>query len=113
MNDGQIYQNTWKYSFGYELRGDWAAVKYLNAISFRSGAFVQDYPAVLKGTPFKTWGYNLGISLPLENYRASININYQYIQMGTTQNGLIRETSNRIVLDFVIRDIWGIKRKLD
>ena len=74
VNDGQTYQDSWKYSVGYEHRGDLTAIKYLNAISLRAGAFVQDYPAVLKNTPFKTWGYTVGISLPLDGYRASINI---------------------------------------
>ncbi len=113
VNDGQTYQDSRKYSAGYEYRGDLTAIKYLNAISFRAGGFVQDYPLVLKNTPFTTWGYTLGISLPLDGYRASININYAFTQLGTTKAGLIRENSNRLVLDFVIRDIWGVKRKLD
>ena len=107
VNDGQTYQDSWKYSVGYEYRGDLTAMKYLNAISLRAGAFVQDYPVVLKNTPFKTWGYTVGISLPLDGYRASININYAFTQLGTTQAGLVRENSNRLVLDFVIRDVWG------
>jgi hypothetical protein len=113
VNDGQTYQDSWKYSVGYEYRGDLTALKYLNAISLRAGAFVQDYPLVLKNTPFKTWGYTVGISLPLDGYRASININYAFTQLGTTKAGLIQENSNRLVLDFIIRDIWGVKRKLD
>lgn len=113
INDNQTYQNTWKYSVGYEYRGDLTALKYLNAISLRAGAFVQDYPLVLQNTPFKTWGYTLGISLPLDGYRASINVNYAFTQVGTTKAGLIQENSNRLVLDFIIRDIWGVKRKLD
>ena len=113
LNDGQIYQDTWKYSVGYEYRGDLTAIKYRSAISLRAGAFVQDYPVVLKNAPFKTWGYTVGISLPLDGYRASININYAFTQLGTIQAGLVRENSNRLVLDFIIRDIWGVKRKLD
>ena len=113
MNDvGVKYQNSLKYSFGYELRGDLSALKYLNSISFRGGFFVQDYPVVVS-TAFKAWGYTLGISLPMENYRASVNINYSFTQLGTTKGGLVREQSGKLVLDFIIRDIWGIKRKFD
>ena len=113
LNDGQTYQDSWKYSLGYEYRGDLTAIKYRSAISLRAGAFVQDYPVMLKNVPFKTWGYTVGISLPLDGYRASININYAFTQLGTIQAGLVRENSNRLVLDFIIRDIWGVKRKLD
>jgi hypothetical protein len=113
VRDGQSYRDTWTYSFGYEYRGDLSALKYLNAISIRAGAFYQDYPVVLKNTPFPTWGYTLGISLPLDAYRASININYAFTQTGTTKAGLVQEQSNRLVLDFIIRDVWGVKRKLD
>ncbi len=113
LNDDQVYQNSFKYSLGYEYRGDLTSVKYLNAISFRAGGFVQDYPVLVKNTALTTWGYTVGISLPLDNYRASMNINYSFIQLGTLQNGLVKEQSNKIVLDFIIRDIWGIKRKFD
>lgn len=113
VRDYQTYQNSTKYSFGYEYRGDLTAVKYLSAISLRAGGFVQNYPLVLRGDPFNTWGYNIGISLPLDNYRASINVNYTYIELGTTNNGLVKERSSRLQLDFIVRDIWGIKRKVD
>jgi hypothetical protein len=113
LNDNQVYQNSFKYSMGYEYRGDLTSVKYLNAISLRAGAFVQDYPVLVKNTSFRTWGYTIGISLPLDNYRASMNINYSFTQLGTLQGGLVKEQSTKLVVDFVIRDIWGIKRKFD
>ncbi len=114
MNDisSVSYQNSMKYSFGYEFRGDPYAMKYLNLISFRGGFFIQDYPVAVP-TSFKTWGYTFGISLPLENYRSSVNVNYSFTQVGTTQGGQVREQSGKLVIDFIIRDIWGIKRKFD
>ncbi len=114
MNDASnvTYQNSLKYSVGYEYRGDPYAMKYISLISLRGGFFIQDYP-VVTAMSFKTWGYTVGISLPLENYRASVNINYSFTQLGTTQAGLVREQSGKLVLDFIVRDIWGIKRKFD
>lgn len=113
MNDfNAVYQNSYRYSVGYEYRGDPYALKYLNLISVRAGFFIQDYPLVLN-TSFKTWGYNIGLGLPLDSYRASINVNYSFTQLGTTQAGLVREQSGKLVLDFIIRDIWGIKRVFD
>ncbi len=113
MNDGLQYRDTWRYSVGYELRGDYSAVNYLNAIAFRAGGFVDGYQLMLQGTTFNTWGYTFGLGFPVDRFRASINVNYVYTSMGTTVNGLVHEESNRLVLDFIIRDVWGQKRKFD
>lgn len=113
MNDvGANYQNSFKYSIGYEYRGDPYAMKYINLISLRGGFFIQDFPVVVN-TSFKAWGYTLGIGLPLSSYRSSVNINYSFTKLGTTQAGLVSEQSSKLVLDVIIRDIWGIKRKFD
>jgi hypothetical protein len=113
MNDGQSYQNSLRYSMGFEYRGSQTAVRYLDAIAFRGGWFLQDYPLLLRNAPFKSWGYTLGLSLPLDNYRASFNVNYVFSQLGTTKNGLIKESSNKLIIDVIIRDIWGVRRRLD
>jgi hypothetical protein len=113
FDEQENYRNTFKYSVGYEYRGDFTSFKYLKTISFRGGVWAQDYPIPVQSTYLSTWGYTLGIALPIQNNRATIGMNYSITQLGVTKVDLVQESSHKFSLDIVIRDVWGIKSKFD
>ncbi len=107
------FQDTWKFSAGYIYKGNPDAENYFGLISLRTGFNVQQYPLKLKGTSSPLWGISAGISLPMFDGKSAFNLTYSLDQMGTTENKLILQRSQKIMLDIVIRDLWGRTRKID
>ncbi len=86
---------------------------YLGLIALRTGVYAQNHYLNLKDNNLKMWGWSLGASFPAFDNRSSINLTYGLDQMGTVDSGLVRQRSQTLTLDVVIRDLWGIKRKFD
>lgn len=112
-NEEITFQDTWKFSAGYIYKGNPDAVNYLGLISLRTGFNIQQYPLKLKGTSSPLWGASAGISFPMADGKSALNITYSIDQLGTLENKLILQRSQKIMLDLVIRDLWGAKRKSD
>jgi hypothetical protein len=107
------FQDTWKLSAGSVYKGNPEANHYFGLMSVRAGFYFQNYYLTLNKTTLPNWGLSAGISLPVFDNRSSINLTYNYDQLGTVSNDLIKQQSNKIMFDLVIRDLWGIKRKFD
>ncbi|WP_276369424.1 hypothetical protein [Chryseolinea sp. H1M3-3] len=105
--------DTWKFSAGYLYRGNPDATHYLGAVSLRAGVHLQNYHLQIKENSFSWWGFTAGASMPMFDNRSSINITYSFDQLGTLTNGLILQRSHQFMVDVVIRDLWGGKRKFD
>ena len=112
-NEDVVFQNTWKLSAGYQYKGNPDATSYLGLISLRAGAYAQQFQINMKGNNFPVWGYSFGVSMPVFDNKSSINLTYNFDKLGTTQNGLIQQRSQKIMFEVVIRDLWGVKRKFD
>lgn len=112
-NQKLSFRDTWRFSAGYLYRGNPNAESYLGLISLRSGFYVQPYQLNLKGNNFAVWGASVGLSMPAFDNKSSINLTYSIDRLGTTQDGLISQKVGKIMVDIVIRDLWGIKRKFD
>jgi hypothetical protein len=56
---------------------------------------------------------SFGVSLPVFDNRSSINLTYSFDQLGTLQDGLILQRSQKIMFDVIVRDFWGRRRKFD
>lgn len=112
-NQKLSFRDTWRFSAGYLYRGNPNAENYFELVSFRSGFYVQPYQLNLEGNNFAVWGASVGLSMPAFDNKSSINLTYSIDRLGTTQDGLIRQNVGKIMVDIVIRDLWGIKRKFD
>jgi hypothetical protein len=108
-----VFQDTWRFSAGYIYHGNPNAEHYLGAASLRAGFYVQDYALKLSGQSLPAWGLSGGLSLPVFDGRSAINLTYNYDKFGTTNRNLVLQTSQKFMIDIVIRDMWGIKRKFD
>ncbi|HEY3403282.1 MAG TPA: hypothetical protein VGK59_07850 [Ohtaekwangia sp.] len=106
-------QDTWRFSAGYMYKGNPESQTYLGMTSLRTGFYVQNYHLNIKGNNFPAWGVSMGISIPVFDGKSSINLTYLLDQLGTTNDNLILQRSQKLMLDVVIRDLWGIKRKFD
>jgi hypothetical protein len=113
LDKGLTLQNTARFSFAYEYKGNPKSEKYLNAVALRSGFYTQNNYFVLKNTPFREWGFLLGAGLPISGNRGTLNLSYNYNHTGTTEKKLIEQNAQVFMLDIVFRDLWGIKRKFD
>ncbi|HEY9008660.1 hypothetical protein [Ohtaekwangia sp.] len=111
--NGLVFQDTWKLSAGYLYKGNPNAENYFGLASLRAGFYVQQYQLKLDGTSFPSWGLSAGVSLPVFDGKSAVNLTYSYDRLGTTSNSLILQNSQKIMIDVVIRDLWGIKRKFD
>jgi hypothetical protein len=78
-----------------------------------AGFNVQQYPVLLKGTSMPVWGVAAGVSLPMFDGKSALNLTYSMDQMGTEENKLILQRSQKIMLDIVFRDLWGNRRRSD
>lgn len=106
-------QDTWRFSAGYVYKGKPNAETYWDLISLHTGFYAQNYHIHLKGNKLPEWGLSMSISIPVFDGKSSINLSYLYDQIGTTNDNLILQRSQKIMLDVVIRDLWGVKRKFD
>lgn len=107
------FRDTWKFSAGYAYYGNDYAEGYVGTIGFRMGFHFQQHYLILKGANMNAWGATVGLSLPVSEGRSLVNITYSFDQLGTLRNNLILHQAQKIGIDFVVRDIWGIKRKFD
>jgi hypothetical protein len=106
-------RNTYRFSAGYEYKGNPKSVRYIDAISLRAGVYFQNNYLILNNKPFHEWGYTFGAGLPLNRNRGSLNLSYSFNQSGTKEKGLILQQSDVLVIDVIFRDLWGIRRKFD
>jgi hypothetical protein len=105
--------NTLRLSAGYEYRGKRNPVKYVDLIAWRAGVYAQNNYFILKDTPFQEWGFVAGLGFPIAGNRALLNLTYNFNKTGTTDSKLIEHRAHIIGFDLVIRDLWGIRRRVD
>ncbi len=108
-----IFEDTWKVGVGYMYKGDPEATSFLGLIGLRTGFYTQNYNLRLNGVNFPQWGFAGGISIPVFDNKSSVNLTYTYDRFGTLNNSLILQKSQKISLEVVMRDLWGIRRKFD
>ena len=113
FSDDHGFRDTFHYALGYEYKTNFNSDHNFNLVNLRSGVFYKDNYLDLSNGTFSEWGFNIGVGIPVQGNKTSINLNYTYHQRGTTENGLIEETASQINFDVVIRDVWFIRRKFD
>lgn len=85
---------------------------YLKRISYRVGARWEHTGLELKNQAIKDFGINFGLGLPVGGL-SKINIGLELGQLGTSNQGLIKENYTNISVGFSLSDVWFIKRKYD
>ncbi len=107
------FRNQAKISLGGEWTPDYDNVdSYFKRATYRVGFNYQEVPYIVNNQPLNDFGINFGASFPVSNL-SSIELALKYGQLGTRNNGLIKESYYRIVLGATVNDRWFIKRKYD
>lgn len=105
--------DTWRYSVGYSYLGNPDAQNYLGAIKLSTGIYYQQYPIKIDGQVLPNYGITVGLGLPVLDGKSTINLIYGYDRFGAADGNLILQRTQKVMLDIVIRDIWGYKRAFD
>ncbi len=106
-------QDQSKLSFGASWTPDFNNVNsYFKRATYRIGFNYSELPYIINNQTISDFGINFGTSLPVSGL-SSIDLAFKFGQLGTTENGLIRESYYRIVLGATINDRWFIKRRYD
>lgn len=113
LDEGLDLQNTTRFSAAYEHKGNPNSTGYWGLVALRSGFYVENNYFTVNNASFNEWGFTLGAGFPLNGNRGMLNISYNYNHNGTTENGLIEQRTQVVVLDIVFRDLWGVRRKFD
>lgn len=113
-------KNSKRIAFGGQYipsKGSDVSASYLKRIHYRAGVRYSNTYLELKDTPINEYGVSLGFGFPLGRNKqlqySMINIAAEVGQLGTTENGLVKEQFVKIVLGFSLNDRWFIKSKFD
>lgn len=112
-DENPTLNDSWRISAGYVYGGNPHGTKFIDFVSMRAGVFYENYYMTLKNKNFANLGFNAGIAVPVLDGKSTINFNYANERLGTVSNGLILQHSHRFMIDVVIRDIWGVRRRFD
>ena len=85
---------------------------YLKRATYRLGFNYTKTPYIVNNQAINDFGINFGASLPVSGL-STVDLAVKFGQLGTTNNGLIKESYYKIVIGATINDRWFIKRKYD
>lgn len=108
-----VYDDFYKVAVGLEWIPDYDNISsYFKRTKYMLGASFQNLPYVVSGESLTDFGINFGTSLPVSG-SSSMDLAFKFGRLGSTNNGLIRETYFKFVLGATINDRWFIKRRYD
>jgi hypothetical protein len=84
-----------------------------NLMQYRLGGYYEKTYLKLKNNDIMDRGLTLGIGFPIGRQRSTVNLSMVLGQMGTLNDGLIRETYGNFIVSFTFHDYWFMKRKFD
>lgn len=110
-------QNNMGIALGGQLVPDITSVKYFNLIDYRLGLKYDKTFIAISGNDVKERGITLGLGFPLPSNRGSsfykINFAAEFMQRGSSDNGLIKEQFINFHLGFTLNDRWFRRYQYD
>lgn len=87
--------------------------RYHQRIRYRAGLhYAQDYIKI-NNNQLRDFGMAFGLGLPLGRSNTSINLGFEYGNIGTGQSSEMKETYSKFTLGFTLHEYWFFKRKFD
>jgi hypothetical protein len=87
--------------------------KYIQRIRYRAGVHYNEEYVKLNGYQLRDFGMSFGLGLPLGRSNTSVNLGFEYGNIGTKEPNQIKETYGRFTLSFTMHEYWFMKRKFD
>ena len=84
-----------------------------NVIKYRLGGYYEKTYLTLKGNEIIDTGITLGLGFPIRRQKSIINLSIGLGQLGTLNDGLIKETYGSLTLGLSFHDNWFIRRRFE
>jgi hypothetical protein len=99
---------------GFSFIPQWnSAVSYSKRSTYRFGAFFESTNLTVQGTDIPNYGFATGVGLPVRRGLYNLDLDLQVGQMGTNDNGQIKDYYARLNLKIRFSEIWFYKPKYD
>lgn len=106
--------DSYSFKFGMEFRPEYQSKSNLwNRMQYRLGGYYEKTYLRLRNNDIIDRGITFGLGFPIGRQRSTINLSMVLGQMGTLNDGLIRETYGNFIISFTFHDYWFMKRKFD
>ena len=102
-----------KLSIGSSYTPNAMSNKFFPRMTFSLGVKVEQTYLFLKNEHLKQFGINFGLLFPLKRSKTALGLVFEYGQMGTTKNNLIKENYYIIGINLRIHERWYQRKKLD
>ncbi len=107
------YKDSWTVGGGFEYRAGEPGDMFYKRMRYRAGySYTKDY-LNMRGVNLDYFNVTLGLTIPLGRWSNAITIAYEYMQRGTTFNGMVEEKFNNVKVALNIRETWFVKSKFD
>jgi long-subunit fatty acid transport protein len=105
-------------SLGFNIGGSYIPnatdyKNYFNRVEYRAGLKYDGGNVIWADKNISSYGFSLGMGMPLGKSKSKLNIAGEYYARGTTANNLIKEEYFRIVLGLNFSDRWFQRYKYD
>lgn len=98
-------------AMGAEYMKDETSYKYWERIQFRAGFNYDSGYLKVNNESINGFSITSGIGFPIGKSR--LNISYAYRNSGSSDGILVQETFNTVNINFSLRDIWFLQRKIN
>lgn len=109
-----VFVDEQDYSFGVQYVADPNSFRYHQRIKYRAGFNYNTGYLEVNQNPVESYFITAGIGIPLGLRSLShLNISYGFQHRGSTTGILIEENIHTLNINFSLRDIWFVKRKIN
>ena len=114
MDEKENLLNTSTVSAGIQYTPNSDAVtKYYKLVQYRLGVRFAQTPLELNGVRVNERGITLGAGFPIRKAQSIVNLGFEYMQRGSTENNLIKEDYMKIHVGLTFSDKWFNKRRYE
>ncbi len=105
-------------SFGYSIGGficpdPYDAKNFLKRIEYRAGVRYDQTNIKVNGQGINEWAVSAGFGIPLARSRSKLNLGFEYVDRGTSENNLIKENYFRFIIGINFSDRWFVRYRYD
>ncbi len=109
-----VFVDEQDYALGIQYVADTNSFRYHKRIKYRAGFNYNTGYLEVNQNPVETYAVTAGVGIPLGlRSLSNINISYGFQNRGSTTGILIEENIHTLNINFSLRDIWFVKRKIN
>lgn len=112
-NRYDFFRNTYAANIGAELKNNPQATSVARRFAYRIGGFFQTHYTAFSGKELFSYGFSVGLGIPVRKSRSLINVGLQFGQTGALSRGQIRENFMRVGVSLSSVETWFVKPKYD